>query len=186
MFGSMPRTVLEAGVGAYRTCRSAPYWKYSVPCLLFEPCLKHFRENSLAATEYPRVQVIWGALYDNNVPVSFHDLSNGTSYLKCVRPRPKRYLSQHANRQAQVVPGKLLADYDPGTIDLAFLDMEHAEWFAISQMLSRPNIFIIELRRPNDKHYEHPDQDKILGWLNANGYERIGAKDMDIMFQRKA
>ena len=66
------------------------------------------------------------------------------------------------------IPAIPLSELDPGDIDVLVLDLEGAEWWALSTMISRPEIILIELYE-NNQYIE-----EIRQWFFDNDYEIAG------------
>lgn len=70
---------------------------------------------------------------------------------------------------------------DPGDIDILFLDIEGAEWYAIKTMKSRPKIISVELSGIN---YVNPFKSEIEAWMLENNYTLLGELDGDFIFTK--
>ncbi|MCP4540273.1 MAG: FkbM family methyltransferase [Chloroflexi bacterium] len=184
LFGGNPRVVLEAGIGSTSTCRTFSYWEPRVRCLLFEPSLRLHRDIAICAAEYPNVEIHWAAIHDSFGTCDFIDMGNGGSCLGDVTPRSTRpkVLAREPNA---TVPKVRLDHFDTGDIDLALLDMEGAEWFAVKHLVSRPKAIIIEMLWEDNETYRHPHHDELMQWFSDNGYIEHSRDPHDIMFLKE-
>lgn len=65
------------------------------------------------------------------------------------------------------VEARTFDEFDDGTIDIMDLDIEGAEWYVISRMISRPKVVIIEME---SQKYVNPHFNDINKWMSDNHY----------------
>jgi FkbM family methyltransferase len=71
---------------------------------------------------------------------------------------------------------------DPNNIDILFLDIEGAEWFALKHMKSRPKIITVEMYGGG---YVNPYSKEIKNWMDLNHYEPVCYGHNDLIFKKK-
>jgi len=163
--------IYEIGVGPLGTCRSRPYWE-KAECVLFEPLISFYQEITKTTSKYPNVKVHNLAIYDYNGQCSFIE-SNQISHIKGIKSPYVQFGSSGGRTTS--CRCATMDKYDPGNIDLLFLDMEGAEWFALKNLISRPKKIIVETQIPT---YKNPYLNEITQWMKFNKYhatEKIGA-----------
>ncbi len=62
----------------------------------------------------------------------------------------------------------LFSSIDSGNFDLISIDVEGAEWYVLSEMISRPKVISIET---HGKYYTNPFLKQIQSYMQENGYE---------------
>ena len=88
-------------------------------------------------------------------------MADGSSYISGTW-KPTEFMTA---LPAVVVKGIGFADIDDGKIDVLNIDCEGAEWLVLQSLVNRPRIIGIEVWP------QHPDAQRILGWLLDEGYE---------------
>lgn len=94
-------------------------------------------------------------------------MRGGGSFLDCIKwkvggHRVKKDKGKNWPRvQVKAAP---FSSVDRGDINLLILDMEGSEWFALQDLISRPEAIMIEMQKQN------PFRPEITEWFKRNGY----------------
>lgn len=162
-------TVWEVGVGPNPAeSHAAPFISDDCYTTLVEPIPTFW---SAAAAHYsPSALVLPFAIIPDGPPslVDMVDTDDGRSYLRGISSPILQNGREHDIHWTTRVPGVPFSYIDPSDIDILLLDMEGAEWYAISTMVSRPHLIFLEWEHTDI--YKNPFQSDILAWMKEHHY----------------
>jgi FkbM family methyltransferase len=178
--GFFPAHVAEVGVFHPESSNVYDYVLRGVRCTLVEP-----DPESIA-----RIRLAFGAMKHVTLhPVAIHERAGTVSL---TQRASSSFLSDLATSPAiandgvdprleqQFTVSAVTFDHvDDGTIDLLSVDIEGAEWYVLSHMVSRPAVVSVET---HGGAYINPRLAEIRGWMAANGYVRFYVDRSDTVY----
>jgi FkbM family methyltransferase len=183
---SSPKKACEIGVFLPEYCKSKYFINQGVSTILIEAnplCIKNIEKEFGGK---PNVKIHNKAIFDRTGEICLYNrgqkpdasafISELSSSPSLVNDNYKK--NENDKLKCEAVTFDLL---DPGDIDILFLDIEGAEWYAIKNMKSRPKIISVELSGIN---YTNPFKNKIESWMIDNKYILLGQLDGDFVFTK--
>lgn len=201
----VPRTLIEFGAAHPTTQRLTHFIDAGFKCILVEAnprlyyCLTSgwnmgdFKETwpALPAQpyQYPpltgaRLSIVNAAIVETAGPVTFYE-ANASSFVKGVlSPTVVNDGFKPDNKTIEyTVPGKTMAGFDDGEIDVLLADVEGSEWWCLKDLKSRPKVIVLELW---GQSFVNQNINKISGWMYENGYGFLGRDETDGIFIRRS
>ncbi len=77
------------------------------------------------------------------------------------------------------VRGATIDEFDNGQIDILAVDTEGCEYWALDKLISRPRLICLET---HGQAYVNPLIDRIVTWMQTNGYAVAGQTESDTLF----
>lgn len=148
---------------------------------IFECNPSHLFEIDRHYGRMPNVTVRPYAMWKERGVVNFH-LEGATSFVEGVQS-PFAVIDKVQPTNTIQVEARTFDEFDDGTIDIMDIDIEGAEWYVISRMVSRPRVIVIEMGW--DK-YVNPHRDDIEGWLRDNMYYHFQTEGAAYFYRRLA
>lgn len=87
----------------------------------------------------------------------------------------------YAGSATTTVRGATIDEFDDGQVDILAVDIEGCEYYALDRLVSRPKLICLET---HGGQYVNPLIDKIVAWMQANGYGVAGQTESDTLFAR--
>lgn len=134
-----------------------------------------------------RLTVVNAAIAETAGPLTFFEY-NASSFVKgVVSPAVvNNRFDETAPHLTYTVPGMTIDQFDDGEIDVLLADVEGSEWWCINGLKSRPKVIVLELwgQTGPGETFVNANLDKIVGWMQANGYAFGGRDATDGVFVR--
>ena len=182
-----PKKVCEIGVFVPEYCKSKYFINKGIKTILIEAnplCIKYIKEEFGSKQN---VEIHNKAIFDRVGEISIYNRGkspDASAFISEFSVSPSLINDNYKKNEndklkCEAVTFDLL---DPGDIDILFLDIEGAEWYAIKNMKSRPKIISVELSGMN---YINPFKNKIENWMLENNYILLGQLDGDFIFTKQ-
>jgi len=155
-----------------------------VSAVLIEPLPNH---AAALAQRWPppKTKVIQAACSTDDKPVTLHLSDQGSFTDDVKRSAAPTIIYGFAEPVGTlVVPGIRFSTVDPGNLDAIAIDVEGCEWMVLSDMVSRPDLIVIETHCVGKVGIHH-DIDNILDWMYHHWYRLVNVDQADMVFRRK-
>lgn len=171
--GFDPAHVCEVGVYLPETCSVRNFIYEGKKASLVEANPVMVEKIKDAFKSYPLTTVFPFAIAEAPGMITLYNRGASTFIEKVESPAlvNDQYTKVDADRFE--VEAKTFDQIDDGEIDVLCIDIEGAEWFVLSNLVSRPKLISIET---HGKYYTNPKLVEIRNWMKANEY-RIWYKD---------
>lgn len=188
-----PKNIWEIGVGLLQCCKTYPFINVGIPVKMFEPVESHYQEIAGAVINIPHVDLNNVALSDYDGQIGFYLMGERSFAEGIMSPEAAASLANNLSldRLPKVsVPCCKISHFDYGQIDVCFMDVEGCEWKILSQMVSRPRVIRLEIgidveHSAKTRSYVTPDFDKIMAWMDDNGYFVFHRDEPDYWFVKR-
>lgn len=180
--GYQPTHVCEVGVYLPETCSVRPFILKGSKASLVEANPVMVEKIKNAFKEFPKTTVFPVAVSDAPGKVTLYNRGAST-FIESVES-PALVNDQYAKTESDrfEVEAKTFDQIDDGTIDLLCIDIEGAEWFVLSKLVSKPNLISVET---HGKYYLNPKLTEIEKWMKDNNYSVWYKDKSDTVYVKK-
>ena len=189
-----PSVIYEVGVGGVNVSRAARYFgNPDVEVHLFDPITEHMDQfrNYIKRFNIKNTHIHECCIGDKDGKVDIYECFEHSMILGLEGPNinkkqsPETYFGE---KPVKIVSKDCfrISEFDKGNIDVILIDIEGGEWFVLKHLVSRPSMIWIELcENYGGGDFTNEHTDKILQWMDINGYQAIQKLDLDVLFVKK-
>ncbi len=177
----VPSHVCEVGVYLPETCSVRPFILSGMKASLVEAnpvMVEKIRESFKA---YPNTKVFPYAVAEQPGKITLYNRGASTFIDSVESPALINDQYTKSDDDRFEVESKTFDQMDDGTIDLLCIDIEGAEWFVLSKLVSKPNLISVET---HGKYYLNPKLSEIRNWMKGRGYQVWYKDKSDTVFVR--
>lgn len=164
-----PSHVCEVGVYLPETCSVRPFILKGKKASLVEANPVMVEKIRTSFKTYPNTKVFPYAVAEKPGKITLYNRGASTFIDSVESPALVNDKYTKSDRDRFEVEAKTFDQLDDGTIDLLCIDIEGAEWFVLSTLVSKPNLISVET---HGKYYLNPNLSKIESWMKERGYEK--------------
>lgn len=172
----------EVGVYKPENSKILPLAQQGLRCTFVEPENEAFGSLQKAVGHLQNVRLVNAAIASARGSVTLVRAGEST-YLEGLKsPAIVNDALEEHSASTQIAQGVLFDEVDDGSIDYLRVDVEGAEWYVIENLVSRPDIIVLEL---HGKRYLNPHLKELKAWLSAHGYVPLYIDKSDVVFVKK-
>lgn len=162
-----PTHVCEVGVYLPETCSVRSFILEGKRASLVEANPVMVEKIRHAFKPFPNTQVFPYAVADQPGSITLYNRGASTFISTVESPALVNDQYQKSDSDRFEVQAKTFDQIDDGTIDLLCIDIEGAEWFVLSKLVSKPVVISVET---HGKYYLNPKLTEIQQWMRDRGY----------------
>lgn len=167
--GYDPLHVCEVGVYLPETCSVRPFILAGKKASLVEANPVMVEKIREAFKDYPQTRIFPFAVGDKPGMLTLYNRGASTFIENVESPAMVNDQYTKSDNDRFEVEAKTFDQMDDGTIDILCIDIEGAEWFVLSHLVSKPKMISVET---HGKYYLNPNLSKIESWMKERGYEK--------------
>ena len=166
--GYDPQHVCEVGVYLPETCSVRPFILAGKKASLVEANPVMVEKIQLAFSGYPKAKVFPYAVGDKPGRLVLYNRGASTFLENVESPAMINDQYSKSDQDRFEVEARTFDQIDDGTINVLCIDIEGAEWFVLSKLVSKPDLISVET---HGKYYLNPRLKDIQEWMNTRGYK---------------
>lgn len=163
-----PSHVCEVGVYLPETCSVRPFILEGKRASLVEANPIMVEKIRNAFKSFPNTQIFPFAVADRPGVITLYDRGASTFISTVESPALVNDRYQKSDADRFEVEARTFDQIDDGTIDVLCIDIEGAEWFVLSKLVSKPSVIAVET---HGKYYLNPKLTEIKKWMSDRGYK---------------